>query len=641
MRLWHVCGSRGSAGNEDKQTRRDTGRHLCRLRPVVVRRRRHSASWRVRARPGGPTRLLEDQGPDLFRPRRPDDRRQPWPLLRHPQGRPVRASSTYEDALRWERYYIVAGTIQGLVAGLFAFVALYWAPDVFGEVAAISSVLASTITIAGRNFGSRKMVAILALSVLGPIALGLMLKGDFYHFVLGPVHHPVHVHHQQDGASRADGAVHRHQRGEEGEPHRGALQPGAEHHVARPRHARSERPGRGRECGSRPSDVVQVAQRAAGAIDPLDADARRGGRHARPEGLQVHRGTADARASRGPGPQGPRFAFERPAFRVLGPRGQPGTRRHHLRGRHPARRSGGKDPLHGALRQSDRPAEPRLFPRAGRRNHVDRRPRPLLRTCRARSRRLQERQRHARPSRRRRPDLRRRGATCRLRQRYGQGQPLRRRRVHDLHRPRRGRKPSDRHPRPDVRGASGRDRRRRPRAAYSGQRRRRAVARQGHRCRRHDRQGRPCPLQGQGARQERLAAVRGGDGCRLPQPSVDEGRSARRDRGQGAARRLPADRDDGHDAHRQLRGAVPLGTSRPRPDLAGGLHSACRRNGHDLGDQPFRSAGSLHRMRSLAGARSASRSTCRPRISATATSSKRCATRSRTRGSRRTGSRSR
>lgn len=92
---------------------------------------------------------------------------------------------TYQDAERRERYYIVAGTIQGLIAGLFAFVALYWVPDVFAEVAAISSLLASTITIAGRNFGSRKMVAILALSVLGPISLALMLKGDFFHFVLG------------------------------------------------------------------------------------------------------------------------------------------------------------------------------------------------------------------------------------------------------------------------------------------------------------------------------------------------------------------------------------------------------------------------------------------------------------------------
>jgi diguanylate cyclase (GGDEF)-like protein len=92
---------------------------------------------------------------------------------------------TYDDAIRREQYYIVAGTLQGLAVGLFAFVALYVAPDVFGEVAAVSSVLASTITIAGRNFGSRRMVSILSLSVIGPIALGLMLKGDFYHFALG------------------------------------------------------------------------------------------------------------------------------------------------------------------------------------------------------------------------------------------------------------------------------------------------------------------------------------------------------------------------------------------------------------------------------------------------------------------------
>jgi PAS domain-containing protein len=92
---------------------------------------------------------------------------------------------TYKEAVRRERYYIVAGTIQGFAAGLFAFVALFWSPDAFAEVAAVSAVLASTITIAGRNFGSQKMVAILSLSVIGPIALGLMLKGDFYHFILG------------------------------------------------------------------------------------------------------------------------------------------------------------------------------------------------------------------------------------------------------------------------------------------------------------------------------------------------------------------------------------------------------------------------------------------------------------------------
>ena len=97
--------------------------------------------------------------------------------------------------------------------------------------------------------------------------------------------------------------------------------------------------------------------------------------------------------------------------------------------------------------------------------------------------------------------------------------------------------------------------------AHPGQRRRGAVARQGHRRRRDDRQGRPGALQGQGTRQERLAAVRSGDGRRVPQPPADEGRSAQPPSRRGPARRLPADRRDGHDAHRQLRGALPLGPS--------------------------------------------------------------------------------
>ncbi|MBL8578465.1 MAG: EAL domain-containing protein [Mesorhizobium sp.] len=91
----------------------------------------------------------------------------------------------YQSAQRWERYYIFWGTVQGFCVGIFAFVSLYVVPDSFGEIAAISVVLASTITIAGRNFGSRKMVIILSLSVLLPISFGLMLKGDFYNFMLG------------------------------------------------------------------------------------------------------------------------------------------------------------------------------------------------------------------------------------------------------------------------------------------------------------------------------------------------------------------------------------------------------------------------------------------------------------------------
>jgi diguanylate cyclase (GGDEF)-like protein len=91
----------------------------------------------------------------------------------------------FRSAVRMERYYIIFGTIQGLVVGTFGFTAIYIEPDIFAEIAAVSVVMGGAVTIAGRNYGSRAMVVILTLTAVGPIAAALMLKGDIYHFALG------------------------------------------------------------------------------------------------------------------------------------------------------------------------------------------------------------------------------------------------------------------------------------------------------------------------------------------------------------------------------------------------------------------------------------------------------------------------
>ncbi|MDZ5695796.1 putative bifunctional diguanylate cyclase/phosphodiesterase [Chelativorans sp. M5D2P16] len=93
--------------------------------------------------------------------------------------------SDYESALHWERRYVLWGTLHGLVVGSFGLVAMVWGDNSFSELAALSLVLGGTITVAGRNYGSRKMVTILTLALVAPLALGLMLKGDIYHFALG------------------------------------------------------------------------------------------------------------------------------------------------------------------------------------------------------------------------------------------------------------------------------------------------------------------------------------------------------------------------------------------------------------------------------------------------------------------------
>ncbi len=93
--------------------------------------------------------------------------------------------SNHQSALKWERYYFVGGTIQALFMGLFAFTAIYLAPDSFGELASITVIMGSTVSIVGRNYGSKRMVAVQAYSVVVPIAVGLMLKGDYKYFIVG------------------------------------------------------------------------------------------------------------------------------------------------------------------------------------------------------------------------------------------------------------------------------------------------------------------------------------------------------------------------------------------------------------------------------------------------------------------------
>ncbi|WP_336057567.1 putative bifunctional diguanylate cyclase/phosphodiesterase [Nitratireductor sp. CH_MIT9313-5] len=93
--------------------------------------------------------------------------------------------SDYPSALHWEQRYIIWGAVHGLVVGSFGFFAVYWSQDPFSELAAVSAVLCGTITIAGRNYGSPRMVSILTLTVVAPISIALVLKGDIYHFILG------------------------------------------------------------------------------------------------------------------------------------------------------------------------------------------------------------------------------------------------------------------------------------------------------------------------------------------------------------------------------------------------------------------------------------------------------------------------
>ncbi|TRC95088.1 EAL domain-containing protein [Mesorhizobium sp. WSM4303] len=100
----------------------------------------------------------------------------------HRGGSPI---PTVEKAEAWERGYILKGSAQGLALGSLCFVSIYLRPDAFAELASVSLALTTLLTVVGRSYGSRRMVQIFSVTLIGPAALALFLRMDVPDFVLG------------------------------------------------------------------------------------------------------------------------------------------------------------------------------------------------------------------------------------------------------------------------------------------------------------------------------------------------------------------------------------------------------------------------------------------------------------------------
>lgn len=94
-------------------------------------------------------------------------------------------AKTWEEARKRENDYILYGSLHGSVLGAFCLAGTYFAYDPFAEIAAVCVTLASATSIAGRNYGSPRMVMILTVTMTWAISLGFLLRGDFYHVFLG------------------------------------------------------------------------------------------------------------------------------------------------------------------------------------------------------------------------------------------------------------------------------------------------------------------------------------------------------------------------------------------------------------------------------------------------------------------------
>ncbi len=91
---------------------------------------------------------------------------------------------TFADARRMESWYIALASLHGFCMGFFCFAGIYIAPSSFAELASVTVMMASVSSIVGRNYGSARMVAILIAVMVGPYALALMLRWDFFHVAL-------------------------------------------------------------------------------------------------------------------------------------------------------------------------------------------------------------------------------------------------------------------------------------------------------------------------------------------------------------------------------------------------------------------------------------------------------------------------
>jgi diguanylate cyclase (GGDEF)-like protein len=91
----------------------------------------------------------------------------------------------WAEARRRENDYILYGSMHGFMLGAFCFAGIYLAHDNYAEIAAVCVTLASATSIAGRNYGSPRMVVIFIMTMTWPISLGFILRGDVYHVILG------------------------------------------------------------------------------------------------------------------------------------------------------------------------------------------------------------------------------------------------------------------------------------------------------------------------------------------------------------------------------------------------------------------------------------------------------------------------
>ncbi|MCY0096611.1 putative bifunctional diguanylate cyclase/phosphodiesterase [Hoeflea ulvae] len=91
-----------------------------------------------------------------------------------------KSTFTLSDTLHWERRYVAGALVAAFILGIMCGHALVVAQDPFAELVSISVILATMISVVGRNFGSRLNVDMIILAACLPMMAGLLMARDPY-----------------------------------------------------------------------------------------------------------------------------------------------------------------------------------------------------------------------------------------------------------------------------------------------------------------------------------------------------------------------------------------------------------------------------------------------------------------------------
>jgi diguanylate cyclase (GGDEF)-like protein len=98
--------------------------------------------------------------------------------------RAARLPGFFSQIRRWETRYTVGGTLVCVLTGSF-YLAAVVIEDNFAEQLGLALAIGSMVSVVGRNFASKRLVALMTFGAVTPVFAGLLYAGNLSHLIVG------------------------------------------------------------------------------------------------------------------------------------------------------------------------------------------------------------------------------------------------------------------------------------------------------------------------------------------------------------------------------------------------------------------------------------------------------------------------